>query len=222
MEARGRPPLAVWAGLSYEGPLPAILHAFKESGRTNLARALAKPLAAAVMLACATVSPTEPITFVCPPSTREAHRARGYVPLEVLAKRLHIRPVRLLTAVTTRRDQSVLGREERWNNLDGSLRVTDGLAGRRIMLLDDVATTGATLHECARALREAGAIMLGAAVLAHTERRIPDPVALSPALLAGHTLPHPSAGPAKGDSENPEASAAKEFFGTLSAKLRDR
>lgn len=225
IEAPGRPALAVWAGLSYEGPLPAILHAFKESGRTNLARVLAEPLTAAVMRACATLSPSESITFVCPPSTREAHRTRGYVPLAVLSKRLRIRPAPVLAAAQSRRDQSALGREERWLNLEGSLRTVHGtssfspsLRGRNIILLDDVATTGATLHECARALRTAGAIVLGAAVLAHTERRLVEPrvqSATPPPEASGILL-------TKTGSGDPSLSAAQEFFGTLSAKLRDR
>ena len=181
LEAEGRPTLSVWAGLTYEEPLLAVIHAFKESGRTNLGGVLTEPLRAAVRQACASLSPVEPFAFVCPPSTRESHRARGYVPLELLAKRVGIRPARILVAHKARRDQSVLGREERWHNLEGSLRaVTPGrfptsassVVGRRVILLDDVATTGATLHECARALRAAGAIVLGAAVLAHAKRRM--------------------------------------------------
>lgn len=217
LEALGRPALTAWAGLSYQGPLPAVLHAFKESGRTHLARALAEPLRAAVLVAWRSLSPDEPVTFVSPPSTRAAHRARGYVPLDILARRLNIRTARLLVSKGTRQDQSVLGREERWHNLDGSLQAVGAgspIVGRRIILLDDVATTGATLHECARALQEAGAIVLGAVVVAHTERRIPLPRVsepLAPPEVLGKTA-----------SVNSEISAAKEFFGTLSAKLRDR
>jgi len=226
LAAPGRPPLSTWAGLTYEAPLPAVLHAFKESGRTHLARPLALPFRAAVSAAARVLSPSEPFTLVAPPSTRLAQRTRGYVPLAVLARHLNIRPAPLLVAATSRQDQSVLGREERWHNLEGSLRAVNGvrsaartsstrpLAGRRIILLDDVATTGATLHECARALREAGALVLGAAVVAHTERRIPlaeVPEPLSPRDVIVKTATVIS-----------EASAAREFFGTLSAKLRDR
>ena len=241
IEASGRPTLAVWAGLPYDGPLAAVLHAFKESGRTNLGKILAVPLAAALRQALMALSPTEGVTLVCPPSTREAHRARGYVPLHVLARRLRVRPAALLVASRGRRDQSILGREERWQNLEGSLRVRAPgraaalsrfvvppgdpspqggrpLAGRRIILLDDVATTGATLHECARALRAAGATVLGAAVLAHTERRIP--LLISPVLApSSRSL---SGMPLEIKTENSEMGAARELFGTLSAKLRDR
>ena len=216
VEADGRPTLPTWASLLYEAPLPAILHSFKERGRTDLSRALAEPLRAAAAIACRTLSPEEPFTFVCPPSTRLAQRARGYVPLDLLARRLHIRTARLLVSASVRHDQSLLGREDRWNNLNGSLHaVGEGaVRGRRIILLDDVATTGATLQECARALRDAGGIVLGAVVLAHTERRIPLPVTPAPTI--------PLVVPFKTTSAHSEISAGREFFGTLSAKLRDR
>jgi ComF family protein len=235
-DAPGRPSLAIWAGVSYEEPVPAVLHAFKESGRTNLSRALAIPLRAAVLQACEVLSPSEPFAFVSPPTTKDAHQSRGYVPLEVLASRLQIRPARLLTAARVRRDQSILGRQERWHNLEGSLRAMDrshplatrfgashrevSLVGRRVILLDDVVTTGATLHECARALREAGAVVLGAAVLAHTERRLP------PQGAPQQPVDRRNSAIAFFDTEiisnNAEMTATRESFGNLSAKLRDR
>lgn len=239
-DAPGRPSLAVWAGVPYEEPVPAVLHAFKESGRTNLSRALATPLHAAVMQACEILSPSEPFAFVSPPTTRDAHQSRGYVPLDVLASRLHIRPARLLTAARVRRDQSILGQEERWHNLEGSLRAIDrsqplatrfgtsrrevSLVGRRVILLDDVVTTGATLHECARALREAGAVVLGAAVLAHTERRLTPYRAPrgQPQQPAGGEDEHAVLRKKEITSKDAEATAAREFFENLSAKLRDR
>ncbi|MCU1547196.1 MAG: ComF family protein [Arthrobacter sp.] len=69
--------------------------------------------------------------------------------------------------------QKGLGRGARAQRVRGSMRVRAGLrspdiTGRPCLLVDDVLTTGATLAEAARALREAGALVLGAVVLAAT------------------------------------------------------
>jgi predicted amidophosphoribosyltransferase len=51
------------------------------------------------------------------------------------------------------------------------MRATRRLSGRRFLLLDDVVTTGSTLVEAARALRSAGAEVVGCVTLAYTPRR---------------------------------------------------
>ncbi|MFC7162167.1 phosphoribosyltransferase family protein, partial [Aquipuribacter hungaricus] len=65
------------------------------------------------------------------------------------------------------RDQAGLDRAERAANLDGALRAMVGPGPRvDVLVVDDVLTTGATLAECARALREAGVRVVGGAVVA--------------------------------------------------------
>ena len=65
------------------------------------------------------------------------------------------------------RDQSGLHIEQRWNNLEGAFVVKKdyGLLGR-VVLVDDLVTTGATLSEAARALRYAGIQVIGAVTAA--------------------------------------------------------
>ncbi|HKA68381.1 MAG TPA: phosphoribosyltransferase family protein [Actinomycetes bacterium] len=137
----------------------------------------------------AAAGPRQPPTVVVAvPSSRSAVRRRGYDPTARLA-RAAVASVRRGGGVVTLRpvlrhsrsviDQAGLSAEERWLNLSGALVVPPRLvrlvAGREIVLLDDVLTTGATLAEAARALREAGGVVVGAAVIAATVRRQPRP-----------------------------------------------
>lgn len=64
--------------------------------------------------------------------------------------------------------QAGLRREERWSNMRGAFACTEPLQGARILLVDDVLTTGASLSACAEVLRHAGASHIDVAVLART------------------------------------------------------
>jgi predicted amidophosphoribosyltransferase len=149
-----------------------VLRALKEDGRTGLARALAPALAAAVAALDAPGAVVVPV-----PSSRAALRRRGYRVAELLARRAELAPVRALRSVRTVADQRGLGRAQRRENVAGSLRAVRGnvLTGRDVVIVDDVVTTGATLAEAARALRAAGARVVGAATVAATPRRSPAP-----------------------------------------------
>ena len=66
------------------------------------------------------------------------------------------------------RSQTRLSRRRRWQNVEGAFAVVtpEAVAGRRLLLIDDVLTTGATLAAAAVALRQAGAASVHAATLA--------------------------------------------------------
>ena len=84
---------------------------------------------------------------------REAGEALGLPVVDVLAR-------------CDARDQRGLSRAGRTGNIEGSLVVLGRLDGARLLLLDDVVTTGATLGAAARALRAAGACGVAAAAVA--------------------------------------------------------
>ena len=98
---------------------------------------------------------------------------RGYDQSALLAKavgvELGMKPVKLLKKIRHNRPQSGISKEEkRRANVMGAYRVTDPqfVVGKRILLLDDVLTTGSTAGECARMLKTTGAKEVHCAVLA--------------------------------------------------------
>jgi predicted amidophosphoribosyltransferase len=173
-----------WAVAAYDGTVKAVLLAHKEQSRLVLVRPLGAALARAVTAAAA--GRAGPVLLVPVPSQPAAVRRRGHDHTLRLARVAAARlrraghPVGVLAVLRTARrvaDQAGLGAAERSANLAGALQVPArfaGLcAGRRVVVVDDVITTGATLEEATRALAAAGADVVGTAVVAATARRWP-------------------------------------------------
>jgi predicted amidophosphoribosyltransferase len=182
----------VWAAAPYDRVARAALIAHKEEAVLALTRALGRALAssvAACLVSAADAGLDVAGAVVVPaPSRRAAVRTRGHDPVLRMARAAaaRLRAVGLETRVAPvlRLDRSVLdqaslGRAQRRANLHGAVgvrtsRTTRLSRGRQrlsvAVIVDDIVTTGATLHECARALAGAGVWVLGAAVVAATPR----------------------------------------------------
>ncbi|MBT8401517.1 MAG: hypothetical protein KJO98_13650 [Rhodothermia bacterium] len=68
-----------------------------------------------------------------------------------------------LTRIRTTETQTALSREDRWTNVSGAFRAETNLKGAEVLVIDDVVTTGATIHAVAEALFAAGAASVQAA-----------------------------------------------------------
>jgi ComF family protein len=103
-----------------------------------------------------------PDAIVAVPIHRSRLSYRGFNQAEGLCARLpkELRADHLMRIRKTR-PQVELTPAQRTTNLTGAFRCDDDLQGQRVLLVDDVFTTGATASECAKALRDAGANWVG-------------------------------------------------------------
>ncbi len=145
----------------YEGPARALVHALKFHDRLDMADVLAAQMVragAGLIADCDVVAPV--------PLHRRRLFARRFNQSALLAERI----ARLagldyaaeaITRVKATRHQVGLSRPERQRNLSGAFKVLPEMRplveGRRVLLVDDVMTTGATANACARASLRAGA-----------------------------------------------------------------
>ncbi|WP_404431886.1 ComF family protein [Microbacterium lacus] len=155
--------VTVWSGLRFEGVPARAIRALKEESRTGLARDLAPALRSAVERAGGG-------TLVPIPTSRASFRRRGFRVAELVAGRAGLPSERLLRVRRQTADQRGLDLADRRANVAGSLLARDA-ASRRVIVLDDVLTTGATIEEAVRALTAGGALVIGAVTIAATPRR---------------------------------------------------
>jgi len=158
---------------SYEGTLRDLIHLFKYARVESLSLPLSRHMAGALPR-------DERFDLVLAMPMHWLKRwLRGFNQAELLAapiaRRLGVPLARNLKRKKLGKPQAGLDLAERMTNLKDAfyLRHPEQLAGRRILLVDDVLTTGATLRSASALLKKAGARRVCALALARAERRYP-------------------------------------------------
>jgi ComF family protein len=152
----------------YQEPLRSYILQLKYAGCTALAGPLGSLLAYSFQRYCLQADVIVPV-----PLHAQRQKARGYNQSQLLAcacaQTLHI-PCndRLVTRVRATHVQASLPAQERQKNVSQAFRCTrpQEVMGRRVLLIDDVCTTGSTLEACAAPLLQAGARAVWGLVLA--------------------------------------------------------
>jgi ComF family protein len=148
------------------------IHRVKFNGETALARSLGRWLARSLPGEAREADLVAPV-----PLHPKKVRERGFNQSEFLSSAVaaaasaHHRP-KLLSKTTPTHSQTGLGRKDRRRNLRGTFSVGAAVSvtGSRVLLVDDIYTTGCTVEECARVLRRAGARSVRVLTLARTIR----------------------------------------------------
>ncbi|MDQ1684466.1 MAG: hypothetical protein QOC82_1203 [Frankiaceae bacterium] len=175
---------AVAAIARYDGAVRGLLLAYKEHGSVSLARPLGAALARSLVLVMSVLAGAGPVVVVPVPSSGRQCRRRGadvvadlaaWAARELPAAGRRVQVVRALRHVRAVADSAGLDARARAANAVGAIGLRRAaapyVAGRPVVIVDDLVTTGVSLAEAARALRAASATVIGAATIAATGRR---------------------------------------------------
>ena len=160
------------APMAYDGAAKDIVYAMKFGGKRYIAATLGAMMADEFIKRRMAA---DIAVFV--PMTADEENRRGYNQSELLAREVADRlKLPLLPALVKVKDtaaQKKLSGKEREDNLDGAFScVYNQVKGRRILLIDDVFTTGATANACTKALMKAGAREVCVLTAAVTRKKI--------------------------------------------------
>ena len=151
----------------YTGPVRDMVHDLKYGNIRTLAPTLGGLLTdylGSLRFEADVISPV--------PLHSRRERSRGYNQSHLLAREVSRRVQismaedRLLRSMDTPPQVAMSGREERRQNIEGAFECTRDASGLRVLLIDDVVTTGSTMSACASALKDAGAVSVFGLALA--------------------------------------------------------
>jgi ComF family protein len=154
------PPIFVTRSAAlYAGPVQELIHRFKYGAKVHLSQ----PLGLLTAKAVGEFAGRSPEVVVPVPLHRKRLRQRGYNQSQLLGKVVAKQWCLPLSVGNLRRvrwtePQTGLDAVDRVTNVAGAFEVSkpELLRGRRVLLIDDVLTTGSTMRACAEALKEAG------------------------------------------------------------------
>jgi ComF family protein len=156
--APGDPLNGILATALFAGPIRPVIHRFKYNGIRALARPLSARLADTWLASGLSADLVVPV-----PLHRRREAERGYNQATLLAQALGRQlnlPVNsgLLVRQRATESQTAMNYQQRQENVRGAFACCGPAAGLRVLVVDDVSTTGATMEACAAALGEAGAL----------------------------------------------------------------
>lgn len=161
--------LVGFSATSYDDKAKSILRSYKELGESELAKFLSR-----AMIPLVPCFEQMPEILVPIPSNRSSVIERGFNPAELIAREISaglsgVRWANLLGRIRETQDQSKLSPAERRINQSGSMagRVGSG----KVLLIDDVVTTGATLLAAKETLEKSGYFVEGFITFAETEAK---------------------------------------------------
>jgi ComF family protein len=156
-----------WSVCLYNETAQKLLHAFKYNSKTSLCKTFV-PLM--IEFIDRHQVPVREFDWLTPLPLHPARlRERGYNQSALLSIALSrhygiAHTENLLVRQKQTRTQTELGAKQRWTNMEGAFRIKNlnDVTDKRVLLIDDLYTTGATLHSAAEVLKNAGASRVGA------------------------------------------------------------
>lgn len=163
------------AAFIYQYPLDRLVQAFKFGANFTLVDFFADALAAKILLHINTLPP--PTRIIALPLANKRLATRGFnqsaLLADALARRLTLKVAHHgLRRIRETPPQTGLSKALRLKNIKGAFECVSDFSGQHIAVVDDVMTTGATLSEAAKVLKQAGAASVSAWIIARAVAHI--------------------------------------------------